>query len=422
MSLLTASAATILTKFGTSIAGAAGSWVFQQGLDALTGGSDTTKIQDAIAQIAQEDLLDLTLALRTDELKSPMSQITSYYDDITEIVQAALKLSSTLSAADRATQTAPIQARLKDRLKDCANNVPGLLDTINGYLTETGDATGDAFFEQIAQKTLDDSTDFLGFYGRSKAIIIQYWTVVAQGISLLQMASDVPGVRFVEGAAEVQRQTANLQNQDQVFRSTLGVETVKLAEQALNSTDPVYVGIAFCANDGEGILWATYADFEPRVWTANSINLVDTSARLWYLKFPFDTVCNYQPNGSYIARLSEGATNNSLVIDGSDIVVTELSGYENVTVSQWYVKPVSPGSDRFILQFQSENSEYNGAYLVRTAWGGGDKTSDWSLVTQETAEGGQMGMISLGKESNYDSSNFGYQWQITTWDDRPASP
>lgn len=177
-------AVTLLTKFGTSVAGAAGTWVFQQGLDALTGGSDTCKIQKAIAHIAKEvenvdkdvqklsqQLLDDIVALRTDELMSPMDQINAYYDYVTDIVQTALNLPATLSATDRAAQTQPIQDRLEDRLKACTNAVPGLLDTINGYLTETGDATGCAFVQQIAQKTLDDSTDFLGFYGRSKAIV-----------------------------------------------------------------------------------------------------------------------------------------------------------------------------------------------------------------------------------------------------------
>ncbi|KAM0554076.1 hypothetical protein ACHAPJ_007151, partial [Fusarium lateritium] len=400
--LIADSAATILTKFGTSVAGAAGSWVFKQGLDALTGGSDTTELKDAIAQVAQQvqqvdkdvqklsqQLLDDMVALRTDELHSPMEQITAYYDDITDILNAALVLPATLSASDRSTATAPIQARLEDRLKACANNVPGLLDTINGYLTETGDGTGCAFLQQLAQKTLDDSKDYLGFYGRSKAIVMQYWVVVAKGISLLQTASDTPKVGFVEGAGEIQRQTGNLQNQEQVFRSTLGIQTVTLAERALRSGNPILLAVNLCDNVGQGLAWSTYADYDPRLWiTGFMTEYIDSGPNLWWIEFPMDVffVDDFDPNGNYTCRLRENATNNLVVINDSNAVVTEVPDSEKATYpSKWYIKPISPGLDRFSFQFQSDNPDYDGAYMVRVVWGGGNVTSDWSLVTQETA-------------------------------------
>ncbi|KAF4955763.1 hypothetical protein FGADI_4334 [Fusarium gaditjirri] len=414
--LIADSAATILTKFGTSVAGAAGSWVFKQGLDALTGGSDTTKLKEAIAQVAQQvqqvdkdvqklsqQLLDDMVTLRTDELNSPMEQITAYYDDITDIVNTALALPATLSASDRSTATAPIQAHLEDRLKARANDVPGLLDTINGYLTETGDATGCAFLQQVAQKTLDDSKDYLGFYGRSKAIVMQYWVVVAKGISLLQMAFDTPNVGFIEGAGEIQRQTDNLQNQEQVFRTTLGIQTVTLAEKTLRSGNPILLAVNLCDNIGQRLEWLTYADFDPRLWITGSTDYIDSGPTLWWIEFPMDVIFNdFDPNGNHTCRLRENATNNLVVINDSDIVVTEIPDSEKATYpSKWYIKPVSPGLDRFSFQFQSDNPDYDGAYMVRVAWGGGNLTTDWSLVTQETADSGQPGMISVGKENHF---------------------
>jgi hypothetical protein len=184
--VVTQSSTTILTKFGTSIAGAAGSWLFTQGLNALEGGSESDKINQGINEVLKEvdkinkavqnlsqALLDDVLTLRTDELQQPMDDINALYIDISQIINTVLTLPATLSTADRATQVQDAQNRLESRLKDCANDVPKYLTKINSFLTETttGDQTGCPLLQQIAQKCLDDSTDFLGYYGRTKAIV-----------------------------------------------------------------------------------------------------------------------------------------------------------------------------------------------------------------------------------------------------------
>lgn len=100
--------------------------------------------------------------------------------------------------------------------------------------------------------------------------MMQYWVVVAKGISLLQMAFDAPSVGFFEGAAAIQRQKANLQSQYQVFRSTLGIQTTTIAERVLNSGNPIAIPISFCDTTGGGVQWIQCLQgFAPRVWVLN---------------------------------------------------------------------------------------------------------------------------------------------------------
>ncbi|KAJ4123748.1 hypothetical protein BFJ70_g623 [Fusarium oxysporum] len=53
-SLIASAAYTLLVKFGTGLAGKAGGWVFQEGLAAVTGGTDTEKVRQDIANVLTE--------------------------------------------------------------------------------------------------------------------------------------------------------------------------------------------------------------------------------------------------------------------------------------------------------------------------------------------------------------------------------
>ncbi|KAH7466312.1 hypothetical protein FOMA001_g16561 [Fusarium oxysporum f. sp. matthiolae] len=141
-SLIAFAAYTLLVKFGTGLAGKAGGWVFQEGLAAVTGGTDTEK-------------------LRKDGLRTYITDIETYYSTIVDIMQEAFQLPDrNVTDEDRVRQAQGLQKRLGNRLRACSNDVLGYLDQINDFLNEQG---SNAFLQQAAQQALDQSDDFLGF-------------------------------------------------------------------------------------------------------------------------------------------------------------------------------------------------------------------------------------------------------------------
>ncbi|EXK36019.1 hypothetical protein FOMG_09208 [Fusarium oxysporum f. sp. melonis 26406] len=148
-SLIASAAYALLVKFGTGLAGKAGGWVFQEGLAAVTGGTDTEKVRQDIAN------------LRKDGLRIYITDIETYYSTIVDIMQEAFQLPDrNLTDADRVRQAQGLQKRLDNRLRACSNDVPGYLDQINDFLNEQG---SNAFLQQAAQQALDQSDDFLGY-------------------------------------------------------------------------------------------------------------------------------------------------------------------------------------------------------------------------------------------------------------------
>ncbi|RYC84619.1 hypothetical protein BFJ63_vAg12549 [Fusarium oxysporum f. sp. narcissi] len=98
-SLIASAAYTLLVKFGTGLAGKASGWVFQEGLAAVTGGTDTEK-------------------LRKDGLRTYITDIETYYSTIVDIMQEAFQLHDrNLTDADRVRQAQGLQKRLDNRLQ-----------------------------------------------------------------------------------------------------------------------------------------------------------------------------------------------------------------------------------------------------------------------------------------------------------------
>ncbi|KAG7427772.1 hypothetical protein Forpi1262_v010805 [Fusarium oxysporum f. sp. raphani] len=141
-SLIASAASTLLVKFGTGLAGKAGGWVYQEGLAAVTGGTDTEK-------------------LRKDGSRTYITDIKTYCSTIGDIMQEAFQIPGmNLTDADCVRQAQGLQKRLDHRLRACPNDVPGYLDQINDFLNEQG---SNAFLQQAAQQALDQSDDFLGY-------------------------------------------------------------------------------------------------------------------------------------------------------------------------------------------------------------------------------------------------------------------
>ncbi|EMT71911.1 hypothetical protein FOC4_g10003754 [Fusarium odoratissimum] len=121
-------ASTLLVKFGTGLAGKAGGWVFQEGLAAVTGGTDT-----------ERSTSDSLLQIRKDGLRTYITDIETYCSAIGDTMQEAFQIPDmNLTDADRVRQAQGLQKRLDNRLRACSNDVPGYLDQINDFLNEQG--------------------------------------------------------------------------------------------------------------------------------------------------------------------------------------------------------------------------------------------------------------------------------------------
>lgn len=81
--------------------------------------------------------------------------------------------------------------------------------------------------------------------------MLNYWVVVAKGISLLQMAYDAPNVDFFEGMLAIQRQRDKLDRQEQTFKAAVGENTFQMVEWAL--LRPSSTLVALLTDEGYGI-------------------------------------------------------------------------------------------------------------------------------------------------------------------------
>ncbi|KZV73071.1 hypothetical protein PENSPDRAFT_575019 [Peniophora sp. CONT] len=400
--VVAAPATSLLLKFGQSLAGAAGSWVFKKGLEAITGGSDLDKVRKDIAFIVDQvkdvksavdnlsnQLSDALLQLRSDHLKASLTKINTHWDTIADIVLTAFDLPKELSADERATKLKHLQNRLVNRLQECANEVPGILDAIDSFLSETG---GNAFLRQATQQALDGSTDFLGYYGKMKTLILGYWVVVVKGISLLQMAADSPDARFEEGAKTLERHRAKLLQQETVFITTVGENTIKLAELVL--ANPANdLAINFTDNQGRGFCRSHGMYGMIMIW------VMAPSRKWWmYLDNPDALKTSFDVASSYPVRLWEDATQHHLIFSGSQYEAVEEDPEPQLKkLSRWYIKPLAPGSDRYSVQY---DSIYAGKFFDRAF-----------LVTRDIPRMGDQ----LRRQDTWDAGNDRLRFQITHW-------
>ncbi|KAF9775272.1 hypothetical protein IL306_006639 [Fusarium sp. DS 682] len=175
-------ATSILANLGKSLLSKGASYAFEKGLVSTTGGTETDRIRQDIANVLTEvhqiqtsvadlsaQLSDSPLQLRKDNLATYITDIDTYYNTVGDIMQEAFDLpSKKLPDAERVKQAEALQKRLDSRLQASADNVPGYLDQINAFLNQKGP---EAFFKQAAQQALDQSEDFLGYYTKTKVML-----------------------------------------------------------------------------------------------------------------------------------------------------------------------------------------------------------------------------------------------------------
>ncbi|TVY75064.1 hypothetical protein Focb16_v004728 [Fusarium oxysporum f. sp. cubense] len=316
-SLIASAASTLLVKFGTGLAGKAGGWVFQEGLAAVTGGTDTEK-------------------LRKDGLRTYITDIETYYSTIGDIMQEAFQLPDrNLTDADRVRQAQGLHKRLDNRLRACSNDVPGYLDQISNFLNEQG---SNAFLQQTAQQALDQSDDFLGYYSKTKVMALNYWI-----ISLLQMAHDTPQVNFEEGSFTVDRHKANVLAQEQNFQGTVGQATIALAEGVIN--DPT---------DAQALIWRTAAGTYIEAYNSP------------YMK-PNVTQEDFDPmQGCPVLLEPSDRLGYPLCVGGSQYGLDTrwTTATLGESLCRWLIKPRSPGEARLSFRFLSSGAYKNGSDVV----------------------------------------------------------
>ncbi|KAJ3537925.1 hypothetical protein NM208_g6121 [Fusarium decemcellulare] len=367
--IVTVSAPALLNKFAIGLAGEAGTWVFKQILNTASGGSDTEKIRQDISGAVKEirelkhavdnlsqRLSDALLQLRSDSLKESLTKIETMYDTIADLIETAISLPEDLSKEERNKKVWAIQARIEDRLKAYSNEIPGILDRINDFLTEDGK---NAFLRQAAQQAFDSSTDFIGYYGKTKTLILSYWVVVVKGICLLQMAYDAPNVDFYEGKLTIQRQKDKLEKQERVFRSIVGENTIKLAESLLVGRR---VLVSFLSDEGFRIgrpstmmQFALSGIAMRRLVVDRSSQTAEYQSTEWWVMLDYRTQEDVDVNSSHAIKFRECRSSEYLSRDESRVSTVKDDESRTTGSILWYVKPVSIGSDRYTIRGAAHN-------------------------------------------------------------------
>ncbi|EGU87364.1 hypothetical protein FOXB_02123 [Fusarium oxysporum f. sp. conglutinans Fo5176] len=170
-SLIASAASTLLVKFGAGLAGKAGGWVFQEGLAAVTGGTDTEKVR--------QDIANMRIVFA--KLKDCKSGLTIAFELVRMMFLDILTRSATSSTS---------KARMP-------------------------------FSNRLHSKRSINPMIFLDITVRPKSC-------------LLQMAHDTPQVNVEEGSFTIDRHKANVLAQEQNFQDTVGEATIALAEGVIN--------------------------------------------------------------------------------------------------------------------------------------------------------------------------------------------
>ncbi|KAF4419942.1 hypothetical protein FACUT_11383 [Fusarium acutatum] len=403
-SLIASAVSTLLVKFGTGLAGKAGGWVFQEGLAAVTGGTDTGRIRQDITNVLTEvkqiqtsvtdlssQLSDSLLQLRKDSLRTYITDIETYYSTIGDIMQEAFQLPEmNLTDAERVRQAQGLQKRLDNRLRACSNDVPGYLDQINDFLNERG---SNAFLQQAAQQALDQSDDFLGYYSKTKVMALNYWVAYIKGISLLQMAHDTPQVNFEEGSFTIDRHKANVLAQEQNFKTTVGEATIALAEGVIN--DPTAT---------QALIWRTATGTYIEAYNSLYMNYVASGITgppqsSWVIKrSPSVIQEDFDPTQGYPILLEPSdRADYPLCVGGSQYGLDTRWPTSVIGDScRWFIKPRSPGEARFSFRFLSSGAYKNGSYIVDIPTDFTRRLDDVDALHPE--DGNQFFNVTLGEE------------------------
>jgi hypothetical protein len=180
------------------------------------------------------------------------------------------------------------------------------------------------------------------FYSRQ---VMGYWVVVVKGISLLQMASDAPNVKFSEGKLAIQRQRDQLLAQEKVFNSAIGESTVQMAELLLsNPGSPIPIALSNYRRLGLC-----------RVYIKDVLQFVtkESKTKFW-LEAPPVFPVKLGSDSRYPLHVREEG-NNFYVgpIPATMHMDSGMVGDSSEEHSNWYIKPVSLGSDRYKFEYES---------------------------------------------------------------------
>ncbi|KAF5009759.1 hypothetical protein FDECE_4032 [Fusarium decemcellulare] len=336
--IVTVSAPALLNKFAIGLAGEAGTWVFKQIISTVSGGSDAENIRRDISGAAKEiqefkeavdnlsrRLSDALLQLRSDSLKESLTKIETMYDTTADLMETAISLPEEFSEEERRKEIWAIQARIEDRLKTYSNEIPSILDRINDFLTEDGK---NAFLRQAAQHAFDSSTDIIGYYGKTKTLVLGYWVVVVKGISLLQMAYDVPNVEFLAESLLVGRRALVSFLSDEGFRIGRPSTMMQFALSGIGMR---------------------------RLVVDRSSQAADYQSTEWWVMLDYRTQEDADVNSSHAIKFRECRSSEYLSRDESRVSTVKDDESHTTGSILWHVKPVSVGSDRYTIRGAAHN-------------------------------------------------------------------
>ncbi|KAF2450447.1 hypothetical protein P171DRAFT_426826 [Karstenula rhodostoma CBS 690.94] len=371
----------ILEKAGLAVLSAAASFVVKKGTDAGQGGSDTEKIRNDIAKVSKdikslqndvralsEQLTDVLIQLRKDQLRIFCVDIHTTHTSLLDTVTTLFECLEQPETPENMQKIQEVDTRLKELLHNAYNAVPVWLDQIHGFMNERGSS---GFLHTAAQRALDQSADFLAYYGKMKTLTLTYWLSVAEGIAILELAAEYPGAHFSEGRKTIARQQEQLEKQEDALRAAIGGNCYDLAAAIFHSPqDPV------------AVRWKVWGEHVRSVGGTGSSDYAQIykgpTVPTWFIKAR-TSLANFD------VTIGKKYTVHLSYENGKGIYV-KASQYgtgldDDHTLNSWYIKPYEAGSDLFVIQFQSNWSRdaFDGVFLDTRKSG-----SSWCLLNMNT--------------------------------------
>jgi hypothetical protein len=359
---------TLLEKAGLAILSAAGSYIVKKGTDAAQGGSDTSKIRNDIAGVSQgikslqsdvralsDKLTDVLLQLRKDHLREFCVSIDSTHTSLLDAVATLFESIELAESPQRKQKILEADERVKKLLSNAIDVVPGWLDQIHAFMNERG---GAGYLPIAAQRALDQSADFIAYYGKMRTLAMTHWVAVAEGIAILELAAEYPGVRFSEGRKTIVRQKAQILEQDQALRAAIGGACCDLAEAVLHSPEKaVAVWWKVWGGDSSPVRGQMYANADYAA--------VRQGLSAWYIQMRTSLADLDLSIGKKYAVYLLDKNNSSVYISGSQYG-TDMVNDSRHSLNNWYIKPYEAGSNSFTVQYDGSGymgKSYDGFFL-----------------------------------------------------------
>ncbi|KAF4500707.1 hypothetical protein FAGAP_3070 [Fusarium agapanthi] len=188
------------------------------------------------------------------------------------------------------------------------------------------------------------------FRSAGRECVYSYGAVAGRGIELLEMATKAPKVHFSEGEKTNARHLGYLEEQQEIFESSVGKATIDLYNSLLEVKGEVKLTVWFATSDGLGIVKAQYID---GIYI-HQIAATDAGWQKWLL-IPVsgrESLESFSGSAYWLQEIETTDYLASMTIGiGHSACRYATKGRRLQDVQwNWFIKPSAPGSDRFTIR------------------------------------------------------------------------